>query len=220
MCDYPESAKSVYKIGNFNNPSIERIIGAKANVVIATEGNPEDKLKILERKKIKIIKIHPEYATDIPKMIKQISFELGAEKNGEILAEKIQIALEKIKKKQVNENRKFIFILQFNPIYTVSEETWLGSIFHLAGMKNLIGKSEIKYPIIKEEFILKNIPDILFLSSLEGKSEKESIDFYNKKLKKIFGNIPQKIKIILIPKDILVRPGPRIIEGIKFIGSV
>lgn len=220
LCDYPLEAKSVYKIGNFNNPSIERIIALKANVVLATEGNPDDKLKILSKNNIKVIKIQPEIASDIPLMIKKISLELGVEQKGKVLAEKIMFALLKIKQKQISENRKFLFILQFDPMYTVSEETWLGSIFKLAGMRNLIGESQVKYPKISNEFLLKNIPDIIFLGQLEGKNEKESLKYYQKKINSIYGKIKHNIKIIVVPKDILVRPGPRLIDGIQFIESV
>ncbi|WGL61546.1 helical backbone metal receptor [Pigmentibacter sp. JX0631] len=220
LCDYPLQAKNVYKIGNFNNPSIERIISKGTNIVLATDGNPDDKLKFLEKNNIKVLKFQPQKVNEISDMIKIISKEIGAAEKGNKLASKIDISIKNLIRNNVNKKRKFVFILQFDPIYTFSEETWIGDIFKLGGFINIIGNSPVKYPKITDEFLLKNKPDIFFLGNIEGKSKEESIEIYKTKLGKIYGDLKEKFNIVIVPKDILVRPGPRIIEGIKFLESI
>lgn len=220
LCDYPLQAKTIYKIGNFNNPNVERIITKGANIVFATEGNPDDKLKFLEKNNIKVIKFQPQTVNEISDMIYTISKELGVVNKGNELALQIKNSIENLKKMSKINKRKFLFILQFEPIYTFSKNTWIGSIFKLGGFENIIGNSSIRYPRISDEFLIKNKPEIFFIGGIEGKSKEESIEIYNKKLGKLYGNLKEKFNIVIVPKDILVRPGPRIVDGIKFLESI
>jgi ABC-type hemin transport system substrate-binding protein len=219
LCDYPEQAKKVFKVGNFNNPSIERIVSSGANIVIATEGNPIAKLNILKPMGIRVVQVKPQSAQDLPKIIKIIAIDLGVEKKGIELANNIERSLKELSEIK-SSGKTFLLILQFNPIYSVSEDTWLGGLFKLSGLKNVVGNSVIKYPIVSSEFLVKNRPNIVLVGAVEGKNKTESLKIQKLKIKQIFGKDAEKIEVILVPKDVLVRPGPRIVEGIKFIESL
>ncbi|KAB8038801.1 ABC transporter substrate-binding protein [Silvanigrella paludirubra] len=219
LCDYPEQAKKVYKVGNFNNPNMERIISSGTNIILATEGNPMEKLNALKTKGIKIVQVKPQKATDIPIIIQTIANNLGVTEKGKELSSSIEKSLQKISNGK-KKNKSFLLILQFNPIYSVSEETWLGELFKLSGLKNIVGKSVIKYPIISNEFLLKNRPDLILVGGIEGKTKQESLEIQKQKIQQIYGEDTKKIDIEILPKDVLVRPGPRIVEGIHFIESI
>ena len=96
LCDYPEQAKKVYKVGNFNNPNMERIISSGTNIVLATEGNPMEKLNALKTKGIKIVQVKPQKATDIPIIIQTIANNLGVSEKGKELSSSIEKSLQKI----------------------------------------------------------------------------------------------------------------------------
>lgn len=215
LCDYPEEAKKKFKIGNYNYPNIEKIIASGANVVLATDGNPFDKLMILKSYGIEVFQVKIRSIYDLPNEIKKISILLNAEKNGITLAENIEKSLKLLAKK--NYNKSYLFILQFNPIYSLSENTWIGEIFSISGLKNIIKKNIINYPVVSEEFLMKNKPDMIFINVNEENNKEIILSLYREKLRSIYGNNLNKINLILIPKDIMVRPGPRIIEGINFI---
>ncbi|WP_186646264.1 ABC transporter substrate-binding protein [Fluviispira vulneris] len=219
LCDYPIKAKSIFKVGQYNDPSLEKILTSGATVVLATKGNPIAKLNKLKSYGINIIEVNPERAEDLPVIINDIAKKLGAEKKGEIVAKKIKEALFSLENKP-KKNKSFLFALQFNPLYSVSEDTWLGGLFLKSGLKNIVGKSIIKYPIITKEFLIKNRPDIILVGSIKGKNIDESLKIQTQNIKNIYGNDIDKIKVIIVPDDVLVRPGPRIVEGIKFIESL
>lgn len=102
-------------------------------------------------------------------------------------------------------------------MYSVSNDTWLGNLFVTSGLKNIVGNSVIKYPVVSSEYLIKNKPDIILVGYVNGKGKKESLEIQSKKVYNIFGYGAKNIEVVLVPKDVLVRPGPRIIEGIKFI---
>ncbi|MEO0076767.1 MAG: helical backbone metal receptor, partial [candidate division WOR-3 bacterium] len=68
-CDYPEAAKHIYKVGDFSNPSLERILRRKPSLVFATL--PEQRNIIEQLKKHKI----PVYVSQ-PKSVDSILSEI------------------------------------------------------------------------------------------------------------------------------------------------
>ncbi len=220
QCNYPESAKNIYKVGDYINPNIERILFTKPNVVLATEGNPQSILNKLKLQGIKVIETNPKTAEELPISIEKISFELGVNVQGEQISKKIAHEI-KLLKNNKKSNKKFLLLLQFDPIYSVSDKTWLGNLFTLGGYVNVIGSSRISYPIVSKEYLIKHKPDIIFAGREEQVSAEDEKRIQLYKLEKIFGKEEvKKIILITLPKDILVRPGPRIIEGMHFIESL
>lgn len=221
QCDYPEQAKFVNKVGEYINPNIEKILSVNPNYVLATIGNPRSILNKLKLQGIHVIEVDdPKTAGELPASIEKIADKLGVQNQGKKIATEISQAISELTAHKVN-NKKFLFVIQYNPIYSLSNDTWIGNLFTLAGYTNVVGTSKVPYPIIAPEYLIKNVPDIVFagFNSHLTLEENKEIEFLQ--LEKIFGtNVAQKIKIIFLPKDILVRPGPRVIDGIHFIESL
>jgi ABC-type Fe3+-hydroxamate transport system substrate-binding protein len=96
----------------------------------------------------------------------------------------------------------------------------LGDLFKQAGFKNIVGSSLIKYPKITNEFLINHKPKIILAGTLDGKNYQEIFNIQKLNIENIYGEKAKSIKLIIVPKDILVRPGPRIVEGIKFLESL
>ena len=221
QCDYPAQAKLIYKVGDYINPNIERILSVKPTYVLATIGNPHAVLNKLTLQGIKVIEVaDPKTAAELPISIEKIATELGVQSQGKKISDQISQSIKELQLHKVT-NKKFLFVIQYNPIYSLSDDTWIGNLFTLAGYTNVVGKSRISYPIVAQEYLIKNIPDIVFTGADSHLSLEENKQIELVQLEKIFGEkAAKKIQIIFLPKDILVRPGPRIIEGIHFIESL
>ena len=61
---------------------------------------------------------------------------------------------------------------------------------------------------------------MILVGGIEGKTKQESLEIQKQKIQQIYGEDTKKIDIEILPKDVLVRPGPRIVEGIHFIESI
>jgi iron complex transport system substrate-binding protein len=219
QCDYPAETDLLYKVGDYTSPNIERILNVKPNFVIATMGNPRillNKLKILGMRVIEVP--DPLTLDDLSHSISSLSIQLGHEEEGKILTQKIKTALDQSSAGIKRSSKKILFVLQFNPLYSVSEDTWIGNLFEYAGFQNVVGKSQVKYPILSQEYLIAHPPDLVFVSSNDSLNHDQNETYVESQLKIIFGSvIAKRIKIVFIPKDIFVRPGPRVIEAIRFL---
>jgi len=218
LCDYPEEAKKIEKIGNFNAPNIEKIISLKTNIILATEGNPKDKLNTINNLGIKVIYFKADSIHDLAAEIIKLGSYLEKKEKANFISESILKSYNNLKSSK--NNLSFLFALQFNPVYSFSDNTWLGDLFKQAGFKNIVGSSLIKYPKITNEFLINHKPKIILAGTLDGKNYQESLNIQKINIENIFGEKAKSIKLIIVPKDILVRPGPRIVEGIKFLESL
>jgi ABC-type Fe3+-hydroxamate transport system substrate-binding protein len=197
---------------------MERILKADPNYVLATIGNPRAFLSQLKKEGITVVEFQdPTSVLELPSSIEKIGKILGAGEKAREISLNIQSSITKLKNRQTA-HEKFLFAIQFDPIYSISNKTWIGSLFQTAGYINIVGESSSSYPIIPMEYLVKNRPDVLFLGRNSRVSLQENLLQTKNQLEKIYGlKESLKIKIIYLPKDIFVRPGPRVLDAIQFL---
>lgn len=201
QCDYPTQAKGVKKIGDYNNPSLEKILQLKPNVVLATEGNSRTTINLLKQFHIRVIETNPHTMGELMDSIRRIGRELDAEKKGEQIATRIQSQIDEIKNHPIR-NQTFLFVIQLDPIYSANDQTWIGNLFQIAGFKNVVGQSRIKYPVVSQEYLFRHKPDVVFATD------------FDPRLKQV-GR-----QVVILPRDIFFRPGPRVWDALRFLRKI
>jgi len=208
-CDYPAAAKRIYKVGDFSNPSLEKIVGLKPEIVFATM--PEQKITIerLEELDIKVFISQPKTITDLLREIRAIGKVLGVKSRGDSLANTLENELNQIKPKLTG---ALIYLeISSTPLMTVGNGSFITDLINRAGGKNIFDDLIQEYPVIDQEQVIKRNPKIIFI--LHPLTKRQEV-------KKRIGW--EKIKAVQndriyddINPDLLFRPGPRIIEGIR-----
>jgi iron complex transport system substrate-binding protein len=218
-CDYPEPAKQIYKVGDFSNPSLERIANLKPEVVFATL--PEQKMVIdrLQQLGIKVFVSQPKDIDGMLKEIREIGKALSAERKSDSLVNYLQSELDSITsiQSQVTSHKQTRVYLEISatPLMTVGNGSFINDVIRRAGGKNIFDDLSQEYPVIDQEEVIKRNPDVIFILHPLTKSAE---------VKKRLGW--QKISALKNGKiyddvnpDLLFRPGPRIIEGIKVLAQ-
>jgi iron complex transport system substrate-binding protein len=208
-CDYPAAAKQIYKVGDFSNPSLEKIVGLKPEIVFATM--PEQKIIIEQLKElgIKVFVSQPTTIDSLLKEIKAIGKILGVEHRGDSLATTMANELNQIIPKQ--SNIPLYLEVSSTPLMTVGSGSFINDVIRRAGGKNIFDDLTQEYPVINQEEVIKRNPAVIFiLHPLTKKEEvKNRIGWRN-----INAVINNRIYDDVNP-DLIFRPGPRIIQGIK-----
>ncbi|OYD13887.1 hypothetical protein CH330_09925 [candidate division WOR-3 bacterium JGI_Cruoil_03_51_56] len=207
-CDYPDAAKHGYKVGDFQNPDLERIISLRprlvflclpAHLIIA------DKLKELG---IAYYVSRPGTIEGVFSEIDSIGKLLGVQKRAEILVHRLRGRLDSL---PVYPDTPRVYLeISDVPLMTVGGGSFINGIIRKAGGYNIFGKAASEYPIVDPEFVVRADPEVILIlhpglsagqvGNRLGWSQISAV-----RNMRVFDDLDM---------DLLFRPGPRVVEGI------
>ena len=180
--DYPEPVKSLPKIGTYVQINLESIIKLKPDLVIAwQDGGQAPLIQALRQAGIPVFMSHPLTPQDIATEIHALGELNGtpniAKQNTAPFRLYLQTLAQSAKTPAINS----VFLVGYNPIYAISNNSFLGEMLQTCGANNVFG--HIKQPAftLNPEALLQQTLQVAFVS---GKSDlKQWQDFYSKAAK-------------------------------------
>lgn len=207
--DYPEAAKNIEQVANWQGINIERILLLKPDLVIAWQGgNPQRPLDQLKALGIPIIYSDPqsieEIADDLVTLSSYSHHPDIAIKNAQQLRQQYQALQQQYASTISNQPKKKVFI-QFGmqPLFTTSNSSLQSHITELCGGKNIFANSPVAWPQVSREQVLTKQPDLIIFS---GKADQIPTV-------RAFWQPQLTVPIIAIDEDSFSRPAPRIINA-------
>lgn len=207
--DYPEEAKNIEQVANWQGINIERILLLKPDLVIAWQGgNPQRPLDQLKALGIPIIYSDPqsieEIADDLVTLSSYSHHPDIAIKNAQQLRQQYQMLQQQYASTISNHSKKKVFI-QFGmqPLFTTSNSTLQSHITELCGGKNIFANSPVAWPQVSREQVLTKQPDLIIFS---GKADQIPTV-------RAFWQPQLTVPVIAIDEDSFSRPAPRIINA-------
>lgn len=204
FCNYPEAAKKIYKIGDFSNPSIERIVGLKPDIVIVNLPEQMRIKKQLEKLGVTIFVSSPKSLNDIYKEIAGIGKIVKKERVADSLIHYMKMNIGPSEHKR----KKGVYIeLSPRPLVTIGAHSFLNEMLEMAGGKNIFSDLNKDYPVVSQEEVIKRNPEIIILlhpGNITDRLAWKKIAAIKKD--KVYTNLNQ---------DHILRPGPRLVEGFK-----
>lgn len=202
-----EKTEKVESVGTFINPSLEKIIALKPDLVIESFHSSDAIDKSLTSNNIEIIKIQANSIEDIFKNFQKVAKILGKEKEAEkIIAEKKQ-KIEEIKKIDTTE-KKGLFILAPTPMRVFGKGTLPNDIMEMLNIKNVAAGMEGMSPTLTPEYIIKENPDII----LTFVKDPQEIVKANPQIKDI--SAIKNNKFVVLETGQILRGSPRMIDYI------
>ena len=220
FCDWPASARKKPKIGGFINPSIEKIVSLKPDLIIATaDGNKKDTVQQLERLGLPVYVISPSNIDGFLRSILNIGKITNREKNAEKLVEKFQKRLNNITAQIRHKNKPRVFFqLGLEPVFTVGRGTLINEIIERAGGINVAGLDISHYPVYSAEGIMGASPEIIIFAPMVNDKNFATVKIFWQK----FGELPavKNNKIYPIDADLINRASPRIFDAIEIMALI
>jgi iron complex transport system substrate-binding protein len=220
FCDWPSAARTIPKIGGFTNPSIEKIVSLKPDLIIATaDGNRKDTVLQLERLGLPVYVTNPSDTKGILNSILNVGEITNREKDAGILVEKLQKRLNNITV-QIHHKRKprVFFQIGLEPVVTAGKGTLINEVIERAGGINIADNDVARYPRYSAEGIMGASPEIILFAPMVNDKEFTMV----KKFWREFEGIPavKNNKIYPIKTDLISRASPRIVEAIEKMASI
>ncbi len=204
FCDYPEEAKKIYKIGDFSNPSLERIVSLKPDLVIV---NLPEQMRIkrqLEKLKINIFISSPRTLDDIYNEIIEIGRIVKKQQAADSLVDYMKMHISRVDKS----SKKRVYIeLSPRPLVTIGAPSFLNELLEMAGAENIFADLGKDYPVVPQEEVIKRNPDIIIV--LHPVSIKDRMGW------QMVTAIKNNKVYTTLNQDHLMRPGPRLIIGFE-----
>ena len=192
-----EKTEKLESVGTFINPSLEKIIALKPDLVITAFHSSDAIDKNLNSNNIEVIKVQANSIEDIFKNFQKIAEILGKEEEAEkIIAEKRQ-KIEEIKKMARDEQMRVF-----------GKGTLPNDIMEMLKIKNIAAGMEGMSPTLTPEYIIKENPDII-LTFVKNPQE---IVKANPQIKDI--NAIKNNKFVVLETGQILRGSPRMIDYI------
>lgn len=208
FCNYPKEAVTKEKIGDFRLNK-EKIISLKPDIVFATTG-AESLAEELAEVGIKTVIIAPQNIKETQETIKLMARITNRQKEGEAVVNKMDVeqkAVQSILPARDKKVKVFV-LLDANELYTVGPHTFLDELITLAGGENIAADVNSQYPKYSEEVLLQKNPDVILVTfpikeQVLAKETWQNI------------NAVKNGRVIELDGDLVTRPGPRLMQGLK-----
>ena len=215
FCDWPAAARTKPQIGGFTNPSIEKIVSLKPDLIIATaDGNRKDTVRQLERIGLSVYVTNPSDTSGIFRSILHIGEITNRQKDARKLVEKLQRRLNNITAQIRHKSKPRVFFqIGLEPVITAGRGTLINEVIERAGGVNVAGLDTARYPRYSAEGIMAGSPDIILFAPMAGDKEfAAGKSFWQK-----FRGIPavDNNRIYPIDTNLISRASPRIVDAIE-----
>ena len=217
-CDYPAEARKLPKIGGFMSPSLEAIAAKRPDFVIGVSSATDPvKAREMERLGLKVTLISLASVNDILTSIKSIARLLGSPEAGEKLVDKIILQFNQTKKRVASAPRRATLLaVGLRPLVVVGGKNFIDELITLAGGENIAGNADQPWLNLPDEYVVAKAPQVIIeagMGSERGESAKHWGDLKS---------IPavREHRVYAYQSDKILRPGPRIGEGLEEIARL
>lgn len=214
FCNFPPAALEKPKVG-YSRPNLEVLVALEPELVLAPPSFLRaDLLAKLEQLKIPTFVMESKTVEGIFGHIQMVGRMLGRipEANAYTAVMRKEIA-DLTKQVEGHPRPTLLYVLNSEPLITVGPGSFIHHLIELAGGRNAAERANTPYPRLTMEEVLTQNPDILLfpIGEYEGIPQDEQ-DRWKRwdSLRAI-----QEGKLFQIQSDLLNRPGPRVIEGLR-----
>lgn len=217
-CNYPKDATKKEKIGDFQNPNIEKILSLKPDLVVATGGIQIPLVEKLQQLGVTVYVIDPKTIEDVITTIYKIGHITGQDKIAKDLGFSLKLRISTVvsKVQKAQQKPKVFFELWHEPLMSVGPGSFVDDLIRKAGGINIAGNARTPYPIFSLEELIKEDPDIIIgaASSMGTGPSNISTRPGWSSLKAI-----KTGKVFTIDDDIIFRSGPRLVDALEIIAK-
>lgn len=205
--DYPEEAKKLEQVANWQGMNLERIVALKPDVVLAWRaGNAQRQVNQLQALGIKVVWLDPTTVEGVIAALRRLGEYSPTPETAVKAADNLAQEFAALKTQYAQATKKKVF-LQFGqqPLFTSGKGSIQNEIVDVCGGQNIFADSRVPWPQVSREQVLTRRPQAIIITGDKSKIPPVQ-QFWHPQL-----NIP----IIAVNDDWFSRPGPRIILAAK-----
>ena len=210
-CDYPPEARQKPIVGDTLKPSVERIIALNADlVIISTASQIESIFQKLVEIGIPVYVSNPRNIEGVIDSINRIGELIDARDQANELIQQLRTRIAHVQSRVSGLSRPAVFvILGTEPLITVGAGSFVTDLITRAGGRSISAEDPGDYPQYSIETVVARQPEVILLQSGEEK--------LTNRLRQTPAGLSNRV--YHIDDDLLLRPGPRIVDGLEQVAA-
>ncbi len=213
--DFPSQVASKETVGGMDNPSLEKILSLKPDLVFAVFGTPMTLIENLRQQQVPVFGLNPKTIKDVLQDLYNLGSLLGQEETAKQLIDQTLSAITTLQKRGSSTPtlpKVYLETWPQEPYYTFGPGSFGDDLIRIAGGENLGASADEAYPALSTDYILFENPDAIVLAYAVSGSPLEQL-----KSRPGWQTVSAVVQNkILVPADpnIYLRPGPRIPQAL------
>ncbi|RXZ77876.1 ABC transporter substrate-binding protein [Paenibacillaceae bacterium] len=207
--NYPEEATAKPKVGDMNT-NVEAVLALNPDLVITSASMTKEVIDQLRELNITVFSSNPTTLDETITHMEQLGLITGHAEEASKVAEEMRQAKEQVVNTVKDAPKKKVY-LEYYAGYSAGQGTFLDELMTLAGGENVAGDEQGWFEIDPEK-VLESNPDVIVYPNMgDDKSLLEGITS-----RPGWENVEavKNDRLIAVTEDPLVRPGPRLTEGL------
>jgi iron complex transport system substrate-binding protein len=163
--DWPAEAQTRPSVGGLVNPSIEKLVALRPDLVIATrEVNHKETIDELERLGIPVFVVDPQGLDGVFESIRQVGRALNRSADAERLVERLRARRDAVSARVRGLTRpRVLLVIWPDPVITIGRQAFITDVITAAGGQSVTEDLAQQWPQISLEEVLRRNPDWLLL---------------------------------------------------------
>jgi iron complex transport system substrate-binding protein len=214
-CEFPPEALKKEKVGGYINPSLEKIVALRPDLVIGiAEGDLKTFVDKLASLKIPVYITNPRNVSAVLTSIQNIGkvtfSSRAAEKITQMMKARIQAVEARVQGRPLP---RVLPVLNFDPLMSAGRGTFVDDLIRLAGGRNVAEKAKGKYPRLSVEEVFAQDPEVIILGSMKSQDAMTEGRQWWEQWKTL--SAVRQGRIYVLDADPIYRPSPRIVDGLE-----
>jgi iron complex transport system substrate-binding protein len=221
--DFPAAARSVPRVGGFNNLALERIVLASPDLVVAWGGgNPTALLERLRATGVAVFESDPRTLEDVARNMRALGVLAGHVSGAERLASEFETALESLRQRHAGAAPVRVFHQVWGaPLMTVGDQHVVSSVIRLCGGLPVPRGPDRAAWVTSLEAVLAADPQLILSASADSPvggegARRAATDLADRPpywRRYPWVSAVAGVRLHAIDPDLIHRPGPRLVEG-------
>lgn len=163
--DYPPDARRKTSVGGMVDPSIERIVALRPDLVLATlEVNRADTIDALQRVGIPVFVVRPEGLDGILQAVQHVGVALNRVSDARDLVDRLRTRRQDVARRVMGLPKPRVFVLIWpDPVVTVGQHAFITEAIEAAGAICVTSDIPQHWPRVSLEEVVRRAPDTILL---------------------------------------------------------
>lgn len=210
--DYPEAAAALPRIGDAFRLDLERIVGLNPDLALAWEGGtPAAAAERLSALGIDVVWIRTRGLDEIGSALIRLGDLLGRPEHGRAGAHAFRAALADRRVPDAGTRIPTFYQVSERPLFTLGGRHIINEILARCGAYNIFSDLDVAAAAVDREAVLARRPRLILAGQDSSRADPLAL------WRRDRAALPADVRLLEVDPDVLIRPTPRILDGIDLL---